>query len=138
MIALMTRRVPEFDPRYAKQSVPTIRCVRLKPYKLDGRLVLDIRQIVPPREAAEYQVQLREKAVEQRTARQGSRDYTHYILSMAGRTHSELPKNGLLLHIARAVLNAGVRPEELAALLPNGNRSRVSVEGECSDEEFLK
>ncbi len=113
-----------------------IRCVRLKPYKLDERLVLDIQQIVPLREATEYQVQLREKAVEQRTARQGSR--TCYDLTVAGRTYSKLPKNGLMLHIARAAVNSGVRPEELAVFLPHRDRSWVSVEGECSNEEFLQ
>ena len=115
-----------------------IRCVRLKPYKLDGRLVLDIQQIVPLREATEYQVQLRKKAVEQRTARQGSRDYTRYDLTLAGGTYSALPKNRLMLHIARAVVKSGVRPDELAALLPHRDRSWVSVERECSEEEFLR
>ena len=103
-----------------------------------GPLVLDIQQIVPLREAAEYQVELREKAVEQRTAWQGSRDYTRYDLTLAGRTSSALPKNRLMLHIARAVVESGVRPDELAALFPNGDGSWVSVEGECSEEEFLR
>ena len=98
--------------------------------------MLDIQQIVPLREATEYQVQLREKAVEQRTAGQGSR--TWYDLTVAGHTYSKLPKNGLMHHIARAAVNSGVRPEELAVLLPHRDRSWVSVEGECSEEEFLR
>lgn len=46
-----------------------IRCIRLKPYNLDGRLLLDVQQIIPLPEAAEYQVKLREKEARERTAR---------------------------------------------------------------------
>jgi hypothetical protein len=39
-----------------------IRCVRLKPYKLDqGRLLLDVQQVIPLPEASEYQTQIRAK-----------------------------------------------------------------------------
>jgi hypothetical protein len=33
-----------------------IRCVRLVPYDLNGRVVLDIQQVLPLSEAADYQV----------------------------------------------------------------------------------
>lgn len=38
-----------------------IRCVRLRPYKDGTRLLLDVQQVIPLPEAAEYQVQVREK-----------------------------------------------------------------------------
>jgi hypothetical protein len=38
-----------------------IRCVRLKPYNLDGRTLVDVQQIIPLPEANEYQIQFREK-----------------------------------------------------------------------------
>src|SRR5207302_2709516 len=38
-----------------------IRCVRLVPYDLDGRILLDIQQVLPLPEAADYQVKLRRK-----------------------------------------------------------------------------
>lgn len=38
-----------------------IRCVRLKPYSLDGRILLDIQQVIPLPEAAEYQIRIAEK-----------------------------------------------------------------------------
>ena len=34
-----------------------IRCVRMKPYALDGRILVDVQQIIPLPEAQEYQVQ---------------------------------------------------------------------------------
>ena len=38
-----------------------IRCVRLKPYNDNGRLLVDVQQVIPLPEAAAYQVQVREK-----------------------------------------------------------------------------
>jgi hypothetical protein len=38
-----------------------IRCVRLRPYIDEGKRLVDVQQIIPPPEASEYQVQLREK-----------------------------------------------------------------------------
>jgi hypothetical protein len=46
-----------------------IRCVRLKPYLLGERLVLDVEQIIPLQEAEAYQIHLREKAEKERDAR---------------------------------------------------------------------
>jgi hypothetical protein len=38
-----------------------IRCVRIKPYADNGRVLIDVQQVIPLPEAAEYQVQIREK-----------------------------------------------------------------------------
>jgi hypothetical protein len=46
-----------------------IRCVRLQPYRLDGRVLLDVQQVIPLPEAEEYQVRLREKEREERSQR---------------------------------------------------------------------
>ncbi|MEK9505555.1 hypothetical protein [Gaopeijia maritima] len=52
-----------------------IQCVRLKPYRHGGRLLLSIEQVVPLPEATDYQVRLREKAREERKARSGRPEY---------------------------------------------------------------
>jgi len=39
-----------------------IRCIRIKPYMDNGRVLIDVQQLIPLPEAAEYQVQIREKA----------------------------------------------------------------------------
>jgi hypothetical protein len=43
-------------------------CVRLKPYRLDGQVLLDVAQIIPLPEAKDYVVRVREQAQEQRKA----------------------------------------------------------------------
>lgn len=45
-----------------------IRCVRIKPYKLDGRLVIHVAQIIPLPEAADYEVKIREQGEQVRRA----------------------------------------------------------------------
>lgn len=56
-----------------------IRCVRLQPYKLDDRVLLDIEQIIPLPEAEDYQVKVREQLEERRAAAKTSRDTTKYL-----------------------------------------------------------
>lgn len=45
-----------------------IRCVRVRPYRLGADMVLDVQQIVPLPEAADYQVQIRKRAQSERAA----------------------------------------------------------------------
>lgn len=43
-----------------------ITCIRLKPYRLDGQVLLDVSQIIPLPEAADYVVRVREREQEKR------------------------------------------------------------------------
>lgn len=46
-----------------------IRCVRVKPYRRGDQILIDVQQIIPLPEAEEYQIQVREKASQERAAR---------------------------------------------------------------------
>jgi hypothetical protein len=48
-----------------------IRCVRLTPYSDQGRVLVDVQQVIPLPEAEAYEVKLREKEERERTARKG-------------------------------------------------------------------
>lgn len=62
-----------------------IRCVRVVPYRLDGKFFLDLEQILPLREASEYQVKLREKdASVRRNSSNKQRERTLPILGRHG------------------------------------------------------
>jgi Domain of unknown function (DUF4268) len=43
-----------------------IRCIRLVPYQDNGRVLIDVQQVIPLPEAAEYQIQIREKEQKER------------------------------------------------------------------------
>jgi hypothetical protein len=61
-----------------------IRCVRVVPYEIEGRVLLDVEQVLPLPEAADYQVQLRRKeAARDRGARDG-RDWTKFQVVVDG------------------------------------------------------
>ena len=73
-----------------------VRCVRLKPYNLEGRTLLDVQQIIPLPEANEYQVQFREKKQQERKARSQKWDETSFMQELeknAGPALVELAKN---------------------------------------------
>lgn len=46
-----------------------VKCVRLKPYQHEGRVFVDVQQIIPLPEAADYQVKIREKQRQDREER---------------------------------------------------------------------
>ncbi len=43
-----------------------ITCIRIKPYKSNGQLLIDVQQIIPLPEAAEYETKIRDKKQEER------------------------------------------------------------------------
>lgn len=46
-----------------------IRCVRLKPHQDNGRVLVDVQQVIPLPDASDYMVKIREKEAQERTAR---------------------------------------------------------------------
>ena len=46
-----------------------IRCIRVIPYQDNGRVLIDVQQVIPLPEASQYQVQIREKNIQGRKER---------------------------------------------------------------------
>jgi hypothetical protein len=116
-----------------------IRCVRLQPYDLGGRVLVDVQQIIPLPEAAEYQVQVREKARKEREARASGADFTRYDLTLGSEKHTGVWKRNAIYLTFRHLVDRGVNPEDVAKLCGRrANRALYSVEGEVSREEFLR
>jgi hypothetical protein len=67
-----------------------IRCVRLTPYQFMGKTLLDIQQVLPLPEAAEYQIRLKKKAAEERKSQEGGADWTRYDLKVGELTFPKL------------------------------------------------
>jgi hypothetical protein len=114
-----------------------INCVRLKPYVLDGRLLVDVQQIIPLPEAAEYQVQVREKARKERAARTGGADFTRFDIQINGERHPLMWKRNAIFLICKALCQKGVNPDELGTLFRwRSNRVWFTVEGTVDASEF--
>jgi len=61
-----------------------VRCVRIKPYKYEGHVLMDIQQIIPLPEEADYQVQLRKKEEEERQSKDARTRSSNFLFSMLG------------------------------------------------------
>ncbi len=57
-----------------------IKCVRFRPYCYQGKVILDVQQVIPLPEVAEYQVQIREKKQKERLARSQGKDRSTYSI----------------------------------------------------------
>jgi hypothetical protein len=90
-----------------------ITCVRLQPYRMDGAILLDVQQIIPLPEAADYQVQIRQKQRETRAAIEQSVDWTKYDLTLGPEIHRALFKRDVIYSAVRFLVASGVRPEDI-------------------------
>jgi hypothetical protein len=104
-----------------------IRCVRMIPYSIDGKVLLDIQQVLPLPEAADYQVQLRRKDVARERARTSGHDYTRYHVVVED---TELPdqnkRNALRVMVEQLALK-GVPLADICRTLPDGPGRRMRV-----------
>lgn len=115
-----------------------IRCVRLKPYILEGRVLVDVQQIIPLPEAAEYQVHVREKAQKERRARTRGADFTRFNIQIDGERHPSMWKRNAIFLICKHLCERQVNPDEIAALFNWRTDHRIwyAVEGEVGASEF--
>lgn len=90
-----------------------IRCVRIKPYGTKELTVLDVQQVIPLPEAEDYVIRVREKTQQERVSRLTNRDYSKYRVSIDGKVTENLAKRRAVLHVVRAIVDAGVSLETL-------------------------
>ncbi len=108
-----------------------IRCVRLVPYKLDGRVLLDIQQVLPLPEAADYQVRLRRKEAARDRARTEGRDFTRFHIIVDGTELPDQNKRNAVRMMIEQLAGRGVPLPQLRGLLPE--RAFRVVPGRISD-----
>jgi len=92
--------------------------VQIRPHAVDGRVLLDVQQVIPLPAAEQYQVALREKTMEQAAARSQNRDMTRYDLTVGDATLANLPKRRLIYEIVAEAVRRGVPPDRIAASVP--------------------
>ena len=112
-----------------------IRCVRLRPYKIDSELVVQVEQVLPLPEAQDYIIGVREK--QRSEAKSRSRDFTKFDVEIAGKSYSNLAKRQAIVRVAKRLCECGASPEDLAS---TSGRPFNSVwrcaEGELSSDEL--
>ena len=117
-----------------------IRCVRIKPYAYEGKTLIDVQQVVPLPEAADYQVQVRDKKRQERKGRRGTiADFTRYDVVVDGHTSMAQWKRNAILLVVKGIASHGVSPEKIAQVLQplKGHRLfKVIQEGTEDPERF--
>jgi hypothetical protein len=97
-----------------------IRCVRLVPYEVDGKVLLDIQQVIPLPEAADYQVRLRRKdAARERAVTSDGRDFTRYHVIVDGAELPDENKRNAVRVMISSLAGRGVPLADIAAVLPD-------------------
>lgn len=117
-----------------------IRCVRVIPYRLAEKIVLDVQQVVPLPEAADYQIGIRQKQAAVKASSSGA-DWTQYRVTDAeGITTEPLRKRRAVLAMAQAAVRAGLTPRSLASVLPDARYKHVPgvVEAHEAVEAFAE
>jgi hypothetical protein len=116
-----------------------VRCFRLIPYDLDGRVVLDVQQVIPLPEAADYQVRVRRKEAERERALSravGGRDLTKYHIVVDGDELPAEPKRQAVRIMVEQLAAKGVPLREIHEVMPDRGMRRLP--GRLSDEDSVK
>lgn len=100
---------------WLNDSTLDIRCVQMKPYRLDGQVLVHVQQIVPLKEVEEYQVRVREKALSRREAhRLGEMSSGYWFMntgegSHEGRSWEDCRRYGFMLAAGGGPYLAGLQ-----------------------------
>jgi hypothetical protein len=114
-----------------------IRCVQMRPHPVNGRVLVDIQQVIPLPAAAQYQVALREKALEQEAAGRQARDLTRYDLTVGDMTLTNLPKRRLIYEVVAEAVRRGVTPDQIASSVPwREGTMFISAPGQLDETGF--
>lgn len=112
-----------------------IRCVRLTPYRVGERLLLDVQQVIPLPEASELTIQLQRKATQERAVRGADgRDWTQYVITGPSGETEPLRKRQAVLAMVTTLRAAGVPAREIAHAIPPSRF--LSVDGTLAGAEL--
>jgi hypothetical protein len=112
-----------------------IRCVRLTPYRVGDRLLLDVQQVIPLPEASELTIQLRRKATQESAVRgTDGRDWTQYVITGPAGEIGPLRKRQAILAMVTTLRAAGVPAVEIASAIPASRF--LSVDGALDAAEL--
>jgi len=114
-----------------------IECYKIKPYKLNEKLILEIQQIIPLPEAEDYIIKIRQKSEQQKEIKKSNRDSRQFDLIIGDLIKEKLAKRNLILHVVREAVKRGKSPEEINECV-NWKNIWFVIDGECyTKKDFL-
>ena len=116
-----------------------IRCVRLTPYKFENRILVDVQQVIPLPEARDLQIQIQQKNLSEREAKESSRDNSNYDVSISGAGYHRLNKRLAMHALCRHLVKSGQTPERITKEFKRpSQRLWLSVPGKVDSGEFTR
>ena len=113
-----------------------IRCVKLTPYRVEGRLLLDVQPVIPLPEAEEFVIKLKRRETAVRAAKSGqNRDFTKYTVTVNGETSEPLRKRRAVLAMVQAVHAAGVQPADMS---PHLGIKFLAIDGSLDGPDLVE
>lgn len=97
-----------------------VRCVRMRPHVYGvGKVLLDVQQVVPLPEAAEYQIAIQHKAAEVQAQRgRQMRDFTKFDLRVGDAEYLRLPKRDFAFYVVKEAIRRGFIPDQIHEAMP--------------------
>jgi hypothetical protein len=112
-----------------------IRCMRLAPYRVGDKVLLDIQQIVPLPEAEDYQVRVRRKDQERERSRTDGRDFTRFHIVVDGEPLEDENKRKAIRTMVAKLIERNCPAEHIAQII--GPRKFRGIDGEISDPDEM-
>jgi hypothetical protein len=116
-----------------------IRCVRVIPYKDNGRILIDVQQVIPLPEAAEYQIQIREKEQKERKEKAERSSLPRFWQSLIALAQGKSPLTARMSPSERSYIGAGSGVKGLTYYyVVSAHGSRVELYIDRQDSQFNK
>ena len=116
-----------------------ITCVRLRPHRYGDKILLDVQQVIPLPEAAEFQIAIQQKANERRAVERAGRDFTKYDLTVRGQVIPKLNKRKFVLQVVKEAVLQGMTPETISDLVPSRSTWLfIARPGQLNHDQFVE
>jgi len=122
---------------WLREQTVDIRCVRIQPYGTPENTLLDVQQVVPLPEAEDYQIRIERKSVKRREARESSRDFTRYDITIGTTVVENQPKRRAILQVIRGLVSHGTSPEVLEKAI-SWRDLFFKVDDQCDSDQMIQ
>lgn len=116
-----------------------ILCVRLKPYRDNGRTLVDVQKVIPLPEARQFQEQIRVKEMQEQIARTSKLEQVKYDVTVYGITEKNLSRGRALFFVVKNLCAKGVSPVQIIELMPwQPRRMFLEIDGRVNAKKFME
>lgn len=95
-----------------------IRCIRMKPFRSNNEILVNVEQIIPLPEAVRFQVGVRAKRAQQKIEKVSNRDTRRRDVVIEGRRYESVTKRMIAYLVVKAAFDQGAEVESMRELMP--------------------